>query len=170
MTQGSASVSIAAADDRTVGEALAQHYRAHGLAPDGGVNDRWFRVRIGAFSIRLPNPPARRRALLLHDANHVATGYDTRFGNGELSIAAFEVGAGCGRFAIVWFINLTMFAIGLVCRPRLAVRAFNRGRQSVSIYRDPPSSDALVAMSVRELRARLGLDSFDGGAGRAGRL
>jgi hypothetical protein len=29
-----------------------------------------------------------------------------------VAIAAFEVGAGCGRFAIVWLINLWALALG----------------------------------------------------------
>ena len=142
-----------------VSDALAQHYVAHGLPADGGANDPWFRVRIGPATLRLPNPPARRRAVFFHDVNHVATGYNTTFSDGEMVIAGFEVGAGCGTLWIVWFINLSMLALGLLACPRKVFDAFVRGRRSASIYtcREDPAS--LGAMSVAEVRALLRLDA-----------
>lgn len=139
-------------------DALAAHYAAHGLPADGGATDAWFRVRLGRLIVPLPNPPARRRALFLHDANHVLTGYDTRFGGGEVMIAAFEVGAGCGPYLMAWAINLPMLVIGGVLRPVDVLRAFARGRHSRSIYREPDARAALECMRVTELRKRLMLD------------
>lgn len=153
--------------DSPVRDALAEHYRAHGLPADGGAADPWFRVRLGALSVRLPNPPARRRAVFLHDVNHLATGYNVTFGDGEIAIAAFEVGAGCGHFAIVWFINLCMLAIGLVLGPRTVFRAFRRGRHSISIYRDVPPREHLATMSIAAIRQHLGLDPAQRDAGRS---
>ena len=148
-----------AADELLIRDALAAHYTAHGLPADGGAADPWFRIRLGPVSLRLPNPPARRRAVLYHDVNHVATGYNTTFSEGEVAIAAFEVGAGCGHFAIAWFFNLCALAIGFVSQPRSALRAFVRGRRSVSIYHSPPSPAAFAAATVGEIRRRLRLDA-----------
>src|SRR5262245_48177473 len=138
-------------DSVTVREALAAHYSAHGLPVDGGAADRWFHVRLGRISIRLPNPPARRRAVFFHDVNHVVTGYNTVFSDGEMAIAAFEIGAGCGRFAVAWFFNLPMFALGLVATPHAVFRAFVRGRHSSSIYHDPLPSSVLAPQTVGEV-------------------
>jgi len=124
---------VLATDDAVLRVALAQHYNAHGLPPNGGAHDPWFRVRLGPVSLRLPNPPARRRALLSLDVNHIATGYNTTFSQGEVAIAAFEVGAECGRFAIVWLINLWVLALGLFCAPRAVFTAYVRGRRSFSV-------------------------------------
>jgi hypothetical protein len=151
----------------TVRDSLAQHYLVHGLPADGGATDPWFRVHVGAISFRLPNPPARRRAVFFHDVNHLATGYNTTFGDGEMAIAAFEVGAGCGRFAIVWFINLIMFAIGLLVVPRTVWRAFLRGHHSISIYRDPLAPETLASMSVAQVRQRMRLDAAQDSAQKA---
>lgn len=141
----------------TVRDALAQHYAAHRLPADGGAGSRWFHIRIGPVAIPVPNPPARRRAVILHDINHVLTGYDTVLTNGEMSIAAFEVGAGCGRYWIAWALNLPLMLIGLVVRPHLVTRAFARGRRSRSLYHLGADPDALRAMLVEELRATLGI-------------
>jgi hypothetical protein len=143
----------------TVGEAVARHYLAHGLPMDGGESARSFRVRIGPITVPLPNPPARRRAVYFHDVNHVLTGYDTTFSRGEMAIAGFEVGAGCGGYLIAWFINLSLFAVALVVAPRTVFRAFVRGRRSSNLYRWTDGRDALAAMSVPALRSRLRIDN-----------
>ena len=141
-----------------VGDALAAYYVAHELPADGGSTDPVFHVRIGPFSIPLPNPPGRRRAVVFHDVNHLVTGYNTTFSDGEVVIAGFEVGAGCGPYWIVWYINLSMMALGLVFRPRDVFAAFVRGRRSASIYRRGTDPAALSRMSIAEVRALLDVD------------
>ena len=108
----------AASDSMMVGDALAAYWVAHELPPDGGAADPVFHVRIGPFTVPLPNPPGRRRAVVFHDVNHLVTGYNTTFSQGEMIIAGFEVGARCGPYSIVWYINLGMMALGILFRPR----------------------------------------------------
>lgn len=146
------------ADTTPIDAALASYYRAHNLPLDGGASDAWFRVHIGSVSIPLPNPPARRRAVMLHDINHVVTGYNTVFSQGEMALAAFEVAASCGRYGIVWYLNLSMFALGLIAEPREVLSAFVRGRRSASIYRDVAQPALLGAMSVADVRTLLHID------------
>jgi hypothetical protein len=127
---------IAADDTLTVGDALNHLYVKHQLPEDGGEREAWFHVKMGPVSIPLPNPPARQRAVFIHDVNHVLTGYNARLTDGEMSIAAFEVGAGCGRVWIAWFLNLTLMALGAIMRPRLVFRAFVRaGKREASMSR-----------------------------------
>lgn len=163
---GLTNVTAASPEPPTITDALTRHYIAHGLPSDGGESSPWFHVHIGSLTLRLPNPPARRRAVFFHDVNHILTGYDTAFSGGEVAIAAFEVASGCGRYWIVWYINLTMFAVGLVVNPRAVFRAFARGTGTSSIYRRQENRDALSAMSVAELRALLRIDD----APRVGRF
>lgn len=142
-----------------VRDALTSYYREHKLPLDGGASSSWFQVHIGPLSIPLPNPPARRRAVILHDINHLITGYNTIFSDGEFSIACFEVGAGCGRFAIAWYLNLSMFAIALMLRPRASFAAFLRGRRSKSLYLTGRDADVLAAMSLNDVRDLLQVDT-----------
>jgi hypothetical protein len=155
-------------DAMTLQDALALHYRNHGLPADGGASDSWFVVRVGPIGIPLPNPPARQRAVFLHDINHIITGYNTKLTDGELAIAAFEVGAGCGPFWIAWYLNLALFGLGLLMRPRLVLRAFLRGRRTASLYHDPPSHSALSTLTVSEIRRRVKLDDLAGLEPRSG--
>ena len=142
----------ATAGGTRLGDALERYYADHGLAPDGGAHDAWFHVRLGPLTIPLPNPPSRRRAVFLHDVNHVLTVYDTVVSRGEFQIAAFEVAAGCGRVWIAWFINLFMFGLGLVFRPRMTWRAFRHGRRSGSIYRLAADRSVLRDMAIDDVR------------------
>jgi hypothetical protein len=142
-------------DQLSLRDALSQYYARHGLPADGGESSRWFHVRLGKFSIPVPNPPARRRAVFFHDANHVLTGYNTTFSEGEMDIAAFEIGAGCGPYLIAWFINGFMMLLGIVTRPRNAMQAFMRGRKSGSIYSSGRTRENLLSMSVASLRQEL---------------
>ena len=99
--------------------------------------------------------------MFFHDANHVLTGYNTILTDGEMAIAGFEIGSGCGPYVIAWLINLGAFAGGLVAGPRRMFRAFVRGRRTSSIYRRPESRDAIGNLTVTQLRSSLGLDRFD---------
>lgn len=142
-------------ESKLIGEALKEYYTAHGLPSDGGASDAFFRVKLGPMTIPIPNPPARRRAVFFHDVNHLLTGYNTVFSEGEVEIAGFEIGAGCGPFWIAWAINAPMFAIGLLINPTPTWRAFRRGQRSGSIYELRDSREALAARSVGELRKTL---------------
>jgi hypothetical protein len=142
----------------TLAEALAEQYKSHGLPPDGGVSAPTFLAHIGPLKIPLPNPPARKQAVFFHDTNHVLTGYDTVFSSGEMAIAGFEIGSGCGRYWMAWLINLGMFALGLLFVPGAMFRAFVRGSRSSSIYRRPEDRTVLLNFTVSELRQLASLD------------
>ena len=147
-------------DSPTLAEALRIRNIANGLPPDGGESEETFCIRLGRLSLRLPNPPARRRAVFFHDTNHVLTDYDNVFSRGEMDIAGFEIASGCGPYLFAWLINLNMFALGLVVRPRALFRAFVRGRRSAaSMYRRAESRAVLSAITVDELRESLRIDS-----------
>jgi hypothetical protein len=146
-------------DATTLDAALKQLYADHDLPPDGGESARWFHVKIGPLSIPLPNPPARQRAVFIHDVNHVLTGYNAVFSDGEMKIAAFEVGAGCGRVWVAWFLNLSLMALGAIVSPHPVFTAFVRGRRTVSLYIGTEERDALRRMSVAQLRTRIELDA-----------
>jgi hypothetical protein len=142
-------------DSLSIDAALMQHYAAHGLPADGGETKQWFVVRLGPLRLRLPNPPSRRKVVFLHDINHVLTEYDTSFGDGEMQIAAFEIGSGCGQYLTAWWFNLVMLNFSVWTRPHSAFRAFVRGRRCLSIYHSVDSRDALKRLSVAELKRRL---------------
>jgi hypothetical protein len=55
-----------------------------------------------ADSARLPNSDARRKAVVLHDLHHVATGYKTDW-TGEAEISAREIASAAA--VSVWLVH-----------------------------------------------------------------
>ena len=142
------------ASSLTVGEARAQYFQASGF--DGtSYTERWVKLRLGPIPFAFPNTDGRKAAVKLHDLHHVATGYTTSW-TGEAEIAAWEIGAGCGRHLAAWVLNAMAASMGLIHAPRKVVRAFQRGRRSSSLYR-MSYSDAMLGWTVGELRDRLRL-------------
>ena len=140
----------------TVREARQRYFTENGLS-ETGYTSRWVALPVGPLKLYFPNTGGRKRAVVLHDLHHVATGYSTTW-RGEAEISAWELGAGCGRYWAAWGLNLGAAALGLAIAPRRTLRAWQRGRASRTLYRgafDP----ALLDLTVTELRRRLALSS-----------
>jgi len=120
-------------DTLTLRQALERHFRDSGLPEDGGYHDAWSKYTIGSMALWLPNFPARRRAVRLHDLHHILTGYDTTF-RGETEVAAWELGSGCGNYFAAWCFDAGAVAAGVFLCPIRIWRAFRRGRASRSLY------------------------------------
>jgi hypothetical protein len=146
-------------DSMTVAEAREQYFAENGFTL-AGYTDRWVKLfSLGPIPIGFPSSKGRVAAVKLHDLHHIATGYRTTF-TGESEIAAWEVGAGCGRYWVAWGLNVSALGIGMLIAPRRVFRAFVRGRRSKSLY-DRAFGDDLLAMTVGELRSRLRIDLRD---------
>src|SRR4051812_35752481 len=108
-------------------EALKQYHEANrfGNTP-GGYEDRWVRAVVGKLVFWFPNFNARREAAKRHDINHILTGYRPIELKGEMEIAFYELGAGCGTFWAAWYFN-SLATILALRWPQAAWRAFQRG-------------------------------------------
>ena len=139
----------------TLGEARQRYFSASGLAPDGGYNDRWVRIRIGPFPFAYPNSKGRRRVAPAHDLHHVLAGYATDL-TGEGELAAWEIGAGCRDRAGLQ-LQLRVLGFALAWSPRRLFRAFLRGRHCRNLL-DTRCDSAFLQRSVESVRAELGLE------------
>jgi hypothetical protein len=139
-------------DGGTVREAIEHHRVASGIAADGGYSDRWVVLRVGRFPMPFLNTPARRKALLAHDVNHLIAGIGA--GNvGEAEISAWELASGgCGRFVAAWMLDLVGMLLGLIW-PVKVTSAFASGRTMSNAY--ALDMDTILAMTVTELRQTL---------------
>jgi hypothetical protein len=84
-------------DALTLREARALYFEHNDFGPNGGYDANWVKIELGWFPVFIPNVQARVRAVRIHDLHHVITGYDTDL-MGELRIAGWEIGGGCGGF------------------------------------------------------------------------
>lgn len=91
----------------------------------------WF--KLGPLPVPVPNPPARRRALQIHDLHHLVTGYQTDLA-GEFQISAWECGAGLHNEPLAWIFCTSGTLGGMLRFPHRTVRAYAYGRQCRSLF------------------------------------
>ncbi len=112
----------------TVGEARSRYFAEAGFPSDGGYAAKFVQLaKLGPIPLGFPNSDARRKAVVMHDLHHVATGYKTDW-TGEAEISAWEIASGCGRLWFAWYINLLGMTLGWVVNPGATWRAWVRGR------------------------------------------
>jgi hypothetical protein len=138
--------------------ARTRYFVLNRFGADGGYDSRWVAFKLGPLPITLPNTSERVRAVRYHDLHHVLTGYHTD-NVGEFEIAAWELAAGCRDYWVAWLLNLGALAAGTVRAPQRTFRAFVRGRACKSLYGE--DLERVLAKTVGELRAELGLDAAD---------
>jgi hypothetical protein len=133
----------------TVREVIERHHAESGIAADGGLSDRWVVIRLGRIPMPFLNTSARRRALALHDVNHLVAGVGT--GNvGEAEISAWELASGgCGHYVAAWALDLAGMLLGMVW-PIRVIRAFAAGRMMRNAYAF--DVDEVLGMDLMELR------------------
>jgi hypothetical protein len=137
-----------------VKQALVNYFRANDLGEDGGLNKAWARLKIGNFYIPFPNTASRKKALVLHDIHHLVTGYNTDW-KGEVSISAWEISSGCGKYYAAWVLDLGGLAIGLFLYPVSVFKAFIRGRRTRNLYDNHIPKEQALEMTVTALAVKL---------------
>jgi hypothetical protein len=119
--------------------------------------DPWTEASFLGVRFRVPNTTRHRWAIRLHDLHHVATGYGTDL-VGEAEVSAWELGRGLrGLGLYVGAIVLGGAAAGLVFAPARTLAAWRAARRRGSLFQSERRYEELLAMSVGELRAELGL-------------
>lgn len=121
-------------------------------------DDRFTSATFFGMTIKVPNTRRHRWAIMLHDLHHVATGYGTD-PTGEAEISAWELRRGLRPLGLyVGAIVLAGALLGLVIAPRRTLAAWRTYLGDRSLFHEGPEGyDALLAMTVAELRAKLGL-------------
>lgn len=121
----------------------------------GAYDAKWTEATLLGLPVRVPNTPRHAWAIRLHDLHHVATGFGTDLvGEGEIS--AWELRGGLGHLDLyVRGIVASLAAVGWLIAPRRTHQACRQPGRNLFSYDGEP--DALLELSIGELRARLGL-------------
>jgi hypothetical protein len=141
------------------------YLRENGFSVDGYAA-RWTPAKLLGISFRVPNTPRHRWAIQRHDLHHVATGYATDLA-GEAEISAWECRAGLAPLGLyTGAIVASLALLGLLVAPRRTLRAWRASRGRSLFQSGELAYDALLGVSVAELRRLLGVPE----PGLAGRL
>jgi hypothetical protein len=146
----------AAAPATTVRAARDRYLAANGFNLDAYAAPF---VAVSLFGLRFPFPNVGGlgRALPLHDLHHVALGYGTDL-PGEAEICAWELRAGVENAPwIVRCIVVELFVLGMLMSPRRTLAAWRAARSSKTLFAAPLAYEALLDITVGELRAHLGV-------------
>lgn len=142
----------------TVNEALAQFYQEHDFGQEGGIYEKWAYFKIGLITIPIPNTKERREMIYLHDLNHIVNGYETTWrGESMVSIWEFTTG-GWGYRPMIWGLIFSAMSIGFVLYPRAVFGAFMRGQYTRSLWSLGLSKQALLALTIPDLKRQLGME------------
>lgn len=96
--------------------------------------NRWVEwLKLGPIPMPVPNPPARGRALRIHDLHHVVAGYRTDLA-GEFQISSWECGAGLHTEPLALIFCTSGTLGGMLRYPRRTVRAYACGRHCRSLF------------------------------------
>jgi hypothetical protein len=116
----------------TIKKELDSYWLANGLPKDGGASETFNEAKIGKISFKYPNLDGK--ALILHDLNHLITGYATNW-IGECQVSAWELASG-GRIGYpkTWIYPISLVFLGIIICPKKTVKAFIRGRNRVNSF------------------------------------
>ena len=117
----------------------------------------WTQASFFGIPMAVPNTKRHQWAIRLHDLHHVATGYGTDL-VGEAEISAWEIRGGLGAVGLyVGSIVTSIVALGWVMAPRRLARARRAATGAPSLFARTDEYGRLLALSVGELRALLGV-------------
>lgn len=115
-----------------VKEELELFWKRHQLGDRGKVDASWNFFRAGFLRFYLPN--LSKKGYLLHDVNHLLSGYGIDW-RSEFEIAAWELGSGRRKgFYLSNLYPLVGFLLGLVVIPKRTRRAYRKGKQRINAH------------------------------------
>lgn len=145
----------------TVRRARDEYLAENGFTLEA-YESRWTDASFLGLPLRVPNTRRHRWAIMLHDLHHVATGFGTDL-TGEGEISAWELRSGTRSLGLyVGSIVVSGAVMGAVMASRRIAAAWERGAEATNLFAQlPPEDDAayeaLLALDVATLRAKMGL-------------
>jgi hypothetical protein len=137
-----------------------RHGRDAYLAENGfslaAYDERWTTAETPlGLTLRVPNTPRHRWAIMLHDLHHVATGYGTDLA-GEAEVSAWEARRGLRPLGLyVGSIVVAGVLAGLLTAPRRTLRAWRAAGGGTSLFHSARSYEELLELDVGTLRQEL---------------
>ena len=135
----------------TLSNHLDNFYKQYNIPPNGGIDDKIFKVPFPYFTLTLPNFSWRKKMLYIHDLEHILNEQNTTW-RGEMFIASWEISTGFWHhFPIIIFPLWTM-GWGLWKHPTSVWKGFNAGNSSIGIANLGIEKEKLLKMNLLLLK------------------
>jgi len=134
----------------TIKEALNVFYNENDIPNDGGVDDTFFIFKVFGLKLKLPNPEFRRKALYIHDIQHVVHGCDTSW-KGESFIAGWEISTKMWKHIPIGLLGIWAMGYGIWLHPREVLEGYKKGLLQTGIIDLDSSKKELLSMEISEL-------------------
>ena len=134
----------------TLDKLLTEFYAKNGIPKDGGIDDETFEFKVFGLKLNLPNPEFRRKALHIHDIQHILNNCDTSW-KGEGFIAGWEISTGIWKHFKLGFLSLWAMGYSLWIYPKSVFNGFKKGINEIGIIDLKISKSNFMKMEYSEL-------------------
>lgn len=135
----------------TIQQELLQFRKANNLALDGGENDTTFSLIFNLFTLKLPNFKFRKKAIHIHDIQHLLYKCDTSW-FGESFIAGWEIGTEIWKHFPIGFISLWATGFSLLNYPKQVLKGYKAGLQCKGIIDLQISKDKILKLTLKDIK------------------
>ena len=134
----------------TVSEKLNEFYVLNNLDKDGGEDNPFFYLKFRFFSLKLPNSDFRKKAVYIHDIQHILFDCDVTW-KGESFIAGWEIATKIWKHFPLGIMSLWAMGFSLFNYPKEVIRGYKTGLKYKGIIDTPISKEKILSMSINEV-------------------
>ena len=135
---------------KTLQDLLNEFYERESI-PKGGIDSKYFSIRILGVNLQLPNVDYRKKAIHIHDLQHVLNQCDTSW-KGEGYIAGWELATGIWRHPLLAVVTLWTLGYCIWQFPKAVYRGYKKGLTMTGIIELKMSKEYLLALDLETLR------------------
>jgi len=138
----------------TISQQLHRFYLENNFPIDGGESAAFFELKFRLFTVKLPNPPFRKKVIHIHDIQHILYDCDTTW-KGEAFIAGWEIGTNMWKHFPVGIMSLWAMGFSFLTHPKEVYKGYKKGVSVHSILDLNLRKEELLSLTIAELKAKL---------------
>lgn len=134
-----------------ISEKLQQFYNNNNLDKNGGEDNNFFTMKFRLFSLKLPNSNFRKKAVYIHDIQHILFDCDITW-KGESFIAGWEVATGIWKHFPISIMALWATGFSFLNYPKEVIKGYKTGLKYHGIIDLNISKQAILKLPVEDVR------------------
>jgi hypothetical protein len=136
-----------------------KYKKENNFKEDGGFSDDYFELKFKLITLKLPNAQFRKNVIHIHDIQHILYNCDTTW-KVEAFIAGWEISTGIWKHLPIGFFSLWAMGFSILIYPKEVFRGYKSGINTTGIIDLNIDKEALLKMSVSDLKERIKKDEI----------